>query len=453
MRGRAALLATAAFLAGCDLSNTVSEVTESVVDASALSPHEIRDATTQAFAQPYPILTASEMDIHRKGDAAFEAIFVSGTGIQGGLGPLFHTNSCISCHAADGRGAPPAAGETPTSLLLRASLPGPAGAGPVAMEGFGAQLQPRAIIGEDPEVWISVAWTDSVDRLPDGTTHALRRPVWSVAGVAAPFPAQALVGARLAPPVFGLGALEAVSETEILEREDPSDRDGDGISGRANRLPLAGGRSALGRFGWKANTPDLLTQAAAAYRNDMGITNFVFPTEPCRGWRPSCDDHPVEVDSATLVAAAFYTRTLAAPVRRSTDLPEVRRGEELFRSFRCASCHVPELPYPAGSLLPGRSAGIARAYTDLLLHDMGEALADHRPDHGADGREWRTAPLWGIGLTETVHNRTFFLHDGRARSFEEAILWHGGEADSSRAAWRSATKADRDALVRFLKSL
>lgn len=449
---RRVLLSAAVLLVGCDLARTVSDGADSTVDPAALASHEVRDASTQAFAQPYRILSATEMELHRKGDAAFEAIFVPGTGIQGGLGPLFHTNSCISCHAADGRGTPPAAGETPTSLLLRASLPGPAGVEPVAVEGFGTQLQPRAVAGEEPEVRIAVVWTDSVDHLPDGTAWALRRPVWTVSGGSAPFPAQALVGARLAPPVFGLGALEAVSDAEILSREDPTDADGDGISGRANRIATAAG-TVLGRFGWKANTPDLLTQAAAAYRNDMGITNPVFPTEPCRGWRASCGDHPVEVDSSTLAAAVFYTRTLAAPVRRATELPDVRRGETLFRSFRCGACHVPELPYAAGSLLPGRPAGIARAFTDLLLHDMGEALADHRPDHDADGREWRTTPLWGIGLTETVHGRSFFLHDGRARSLEEAILWHGGEAEASRESWRGASRADREALVTFLRSL
>ena len=437
-------------VAGCDREEGGAPVAARSIELDA---HEIADATTQAFAQPFAGLTATELDIHRKGDAAFEAIFVPGTGVQGGLGPLFHTNSCIACHAADGRGAPPAAGEVPVGVLLRTSLPGPAGSEPLAVDGFGGQLQPKAITHEHPEVRILVAWSDSVHTLPDGRSIPMRRPTWSVEGVGISFPAEALVGARLAPPVFGLGALAAVSESEILRREDPSDADGDGISGRANRLPARGGGTVVGRFGWKANTPDLLTQSAAAYRNDMGITNHVFPTEPCRGLRASCEDHPVEVDSATLAASAFYVRTLAAPIRRSTDLPEVRRGQDLFVRFRCASCHVPELPYDAGTLLPGARAGVARAYTDLLLHDMGEGLADHRPDHQASGSEWRTAPLWGIGLTETVHNRMHLLHDGRARSFEEAILWHGGEAEASREAWRGASPDDRAALVRFLQSL
>jgi len=443
-------LALVCLLAACDRGGQAGT---GAPESAALDAHEIDDATTQAFAQPFAGLGPTQLDLHRKGDAAFEAIFVAGTGVQGGLGPLFHTNSCAACHAADGRGAPPSTGEIPIGLLLRTSMPGPEGSEPLPVEGFGLQLQPKAIAHEDPEVRISVLWTDSVHTLPDGERLSLRRPSWTVAGVAGAFPAEALVGARLAPPVFGLGALAAVPEEEILRHEDPLDADGDGISGRANRLPAPAGKTVVGRFGWKANTPDLLTQSAAAYRNDMGITNRIFPTEACKGLRASCDDHPVEVDSATLAASAFYLGTLAAPIRRATDMPEVRRGQELFASFKCASCHLPELPYPAGALLPGARAGKARAFTDLLLHDMGEALADHRPDHQASGSEWRTAPLWGIGLTETVQGRMDLLHDGRARSFEEAILWHGGEATASREAWRAAPAADRKALARFLGSL
>lgn len=418
-----------------------------------LQPHEITDATTQAFTRPYAGLSTGQLEEHRKGDAAFEAIFVAGAGIQGGLGPLFHTNSCVVCHAADGRGSAPLAGEVPVGVLLRTSMAGVLGQAPLPVAGFGGQLQPRAVAGEVPEVRIDVAWIDSDHVLPDGERIPMRRPAWTVRGTSVPFPSGALVGARLAPPVFGLGALEAVDDLEILRLEDSKDRDGDGISGRANRIATAGGGTVIGRFGWKANTPDLLTQAAAAYRNDMGITNHIFPTEPCKGYRASCDDHPVEVDSATLAAVAFYTRSLAAPVRRRTNDPQVLRGEGLFKEFGCAQCHVPELPYSAGRLLPTAPAGKARAFTDLLLHDMGEDLADGRPDHSAEGREWRTAPLWGIGLTEMVHGKLELLHDGRARSFEEAILWHGGEAERSKQLWRQASSGDRKAMVAYLRSL
>jgi len=239
-----------------------------------------------------------------------------------------------------------------------------------------------------------------------------------------------------------------------MAREDAGDADHDGISGRANYVwDVRAGAKRLGRFGWKANAPDLLQQSAAAYNNDMGVTTPLFPAETCEGDRPSCASHAPDVDSLTLDEVAFYIRSLAVPARRDWNLTSVKRGEKVFKSVGCAACHLPEMRTGTVAGEPWRSGQTIHPYTDLLLHDMGPGLADGRPDFDAGGSEWRTPPLWGIGLSLVVNGHTFFLHDGRARNLTEAILWHGGEAASSRDAVKALPAADRQALIDFLQSL
>jgi CxxC motif-containing protein (DUF1111 family) len=216
---------------------------------------------------------------------------------------------------------------------------------------------------------------------------------------------------------------------------------------------LVSGQRAIGRFGWKANTPNLVQQAAAAYNGDMGITSSLFPGESCEEYREECVAHPIEISDSIVAAVAFYTQSLGVPARRDLDVPAVLQGETLFRKAGCASCHLPSARtgYMAG--IPEVSYQQIQPFTDLLLHDMGPALADGRPDFKANGMEWRTPPLWGIGLVQTVNGHSRFLHDGRARSLMEAVLWHGGEAERSRRAVQRFSAADRAALVRFLESL
>ena len=249
---------------------------------------------------------------------------------------------------------------------------------------------------------------------------------------------------RTAPPVFGAGLLEAIPEDLILERADPGDTDGDGISGAPNYVwDSVLGAEVLGRFGRKANRPNLLQQNAAAFANDMGVSNSIF----------SGDGELPEIDDAVLKAVEFYTQTLAVPAAGNVDDPEVIRGSKLFIQFSCASCHTPEMrtgSHPVAALSHQRIF----PYTDLLLHDMGEDLADNRSDFLASGSEWRTTPLWGIGVTATILSSTAtFLHDGRARTPEEAILWHGGEARAAREKFRLAEKQERQSLLAFLRSL
>lgn len=397
------------------------------------------------------------MALHLEGDAAFEATFVTApASVNAGLGPVYNNNSCVSCHARDGRGRPPGPGENIASMLFRVSAPGQnAHGGPLDLPGFGTQLQERSVFGIEPEGSVSIAYTDSTASFADGTQYKLRVPRYSMRSAYRPTDASMMLSPRVAPPVFGLGLLEAISETTILSFADESDANGDGISGRPNRVrDIRSGSTALGRFGWKAGAPSLLQQAAAAYHDDMGITTSLFPVEACHG-QPQADgrtDDP-ELGDKELEATVYYTQTLAVPARRNINDADVRRGETVFREAGCTGCHRASMTTGALAGVPEVSGQRIAPYTDLLLHDMGEALADGRPDYIADGREWRTPPLWGIGLTQIVNGHTYFLHDGRARNLLEAVMWHGGEAERSREHVRKLPAGDRMALLRFLESL
>jgi CxxC motif-containing protein (DUF1111 family) len=416
----------------------------------------IQDATSAAFSSPASNLLGKSLELHMQGDAAFEATFVTAPSpVNGGLGPVFNNTSCVACHAGDGRGRPPFAGEALSSMLIRMSMPGEnTNGGPVPVPGFGEQLQPRAVYGKDPEAQVEISYQDSLVQFSDGTMATLRIPRYQLSNYYQPMPAGVLISPRVAPPVFGLGLLEAVSEATILAMVDETDRNADGISGKANYAwdPLSG-KKILSRFGWKANTPNLLVQSAAAYNNDMGITSWIFPRETCHGQSQGCDSSAFEVDSATLAAVTFYVQTLAVPARRYTSKAMVQRGEKLFRDLQCSACHIPEIKTGKSFSVSEVAGQTIQPFTDLLVHDMGQGLADGRPDFLATGSEWRTPPLWGIGLTEVVNSHTQFLHDGRARNLTEAILWHGGEGEASKEKFRNLSVNDRKALLDFLASL
>ena len=414
------------------------------------------DATSQAFSSPAPDLSPEDLDHHGRGDAIFSAKFVTAPSpVHPGLGPFFNNVSCVSCHGGDGRGRPPEPGQALASMLFRISGEGQdAHGGPKPMPGFGGQIQTRAQFGSAPEAGIEFSYLDSVVTFADGATLALRVPQYALQNPWKPLAEKPLLSPRVAPPVFGLGLLEAVTETDILSRADVDDRDGDGVSGRPNHVwDVRAQTTVLGRFGWKANNPNLDQQNAGAFSQDMGITNPIFPAENCVGDLPACASDSLDLDSADLESVSFYIRSLAVPARRDWDDSEIKRGEALFAAAGCVSCHAPDMrtgPVPGR---PELSLQTFHPYTDLLLHDMGSGLADDRPDFEADGREWRTAPLWGIGLTKIVSGHTFFLHDGRARNLMEAVLWHGGEAERSKNTIRRATPSDRHALIAFLESL
>ena len=418
------------------------------------------DAASTAFENPLPGLDSGQLSRFLDGDADFEAIFVSAPAeVNGGLGPVFNQTSCAGCHGRDGRGRSGFGATSPFigSSLMRVSLPG-AGSehpgAPAPVPGFGVQIGDRAIFGVTPEARVEVSYFEEQGRFDDGGTYTLRHPTYHIIDPYTEWPAGVLTSARMAPPVFGRGLLAAVEEAEILALADPGDADGDGVSGRPNHVfDVAAGRTVLGRFGWKANNPTLLQQVAAAYSQDMGITTPYFPRESAAG-QPQADgltDDP-ELPREILDDVVFYIATLAVPARRGLDDPEALRGEELFETAGCATCHVPTLrtgPDEVADL----SNQVIHPYTDLLLHDMGDELADDRPDYEADGREWRTPPLWGIGLTATVNGVPAYLHDGRASTLMEAIMFHGGEGEKSREAVRRMSAAERKALIAFLNSL
>jgi CxxC motif-containing protein (DUF1111 family) len=340
-------------------------------------------------------------------------------------------------------------------MLFRASVAGlgPHG-GPNPIPGFGTQLQMRATTGITPEIQAAIVYAESLGVFGDGTPFTLQVPRYTLTGQYAALPAQYFFSPRVAPAVFGLGLLEAVPEIEILLRADPRDRNRDGISGRINLVwDETRHRIMVGRFGWKANNPNLIQQTAGAYNGDMGITSTLFPTESCDGQYVECVAHDIEVDDETVANVALYTRTLGVPARRNLDDPTALRGEQMFYNAGCDKCHTPTLRTGFLAGVPEVSNQVIHAYTDLLVHDMGPGLADKRPDFLASGSEWRTAPLWGIGLVETVNGHTRFLHDGRATTLMEAILWHGGEARGAADKVKRMSLSDRSALIAFLESL
>ena len=450
-------LAAAVALSACSKSEIDAiEPAPAADDVNAGGAATVFSAGSNAYSLPAPNLRGAAAAQHLLGDAAFERRFVTADG----LGPLFINGNCTACHVRDGRGTAPLAPTDPVQMLFRLSLPGqdPHG-GPLPVPGFGDQLQNRAIVGTAPEGQLSIRYVEQLRTLADGATVALRQPSYAIDAPYLPVPAGVLLSPRVAPPVFGLGLLEAVAEADVLALADETDANGDGISGRPNYVwDVAAQAPRLGRFGWKANQPSLRQQTAAAYNGDMGITTRLFALEPAAGQTQAGNQPPnaapFDLPEAELANATFYVQTLGVPARRDVTNDLVKAGKALFVSAQCAGCHVPRLrTSPAAGLPPETANQTIYPYTDLLLHDLGPGLADDRPDFRATGREWRTPPLWGIGLSEVVNGHSTFLHDGRARSLTEAILWHGGEAQPAAEAVSRMSAADRARLLAFLKSL
>lgn len=422
------------------------------------------DASEQAFTYPAQNLSSERRRTFYFGNNLFNDNWVTApasTEGRDGLGPTFNAQSCSGCHFKDGRGAPPTSPSEPLQgLLFRLSVPGVGEHGGVIGDPvYGDQFNPYAIQGVPAEGKVEITYQELPGYFADGSAYSLRAPTYSFHSMAyGPLAEDIQISPRVAPGMIGLGLLEAIEASVLRSLEDPDDADGDGISGRLNtvwdeRLQTY----TVGRFGWKANQPGLEQQNAGAFLGDMGITSPLFPSENCPPSQRECTEALTggapELDDAGLEAVTYYSRTLAVPARRDWTHAEVRRGKALFQEANCASCHVPQFVTGEVPAFPELSHQTFYPYTDLLLHDMGEALADHRPDHDASGTEWRTPPLWGIGLVETVNHHTYFLHDGRARNLTEAILWHGGEAEASKEHFRSMSVQDRAALLRFLNSL
>ncbi len=449
----------------------------------------VHDTSSEAFTNPLPLLTEAQLEQFEEGDELFEEIWRG----NNGLGPIFNATSCEGCHIEDGRGRPPSfTGETGTGLLIRLAinqqdengitLPDPV---------YGGQFQDDSTRRSDPEGTVSITYQPIVGTYPDGTSYTLYQPTYNLVDLNyGELHSDTTLSPRLANQMIGLGLLEAIPDQTLLSLADPDDADGDGISGRVNYVwDSIAETLAIGRFGWKANQPNLLQQTAGAFNGDIGVTSSINPLQPCTenqigcfndtpnrgrngrgggrdGMRPSDgrrgnrppppnrgrNTNRIEISDEELELVAFYSSTLSVPAQRNPEDPQVMQGQAIFESINCSGCHVSNLETGSHEIAALSNQTI-HPYTDLLLHDMGEGLADGQLDFQASGREWRTAPLWGIGLLEEVNGYAFYLHDGRARTLEEAIMWHGGEAEASRNAFAELSASQKADLIAFLKSL
>lgn len=390
------------------------------------------------------------------------------TDARDGLGPLFNTNGCQNCHIKDGRGHAPEKGdENAVSMLVRLSIPAETPEqktafirdGVIPEPTYGGQLQDFAIQGVKPEGKVNISYTDVPVTFADGTVVTLRKPTLTISDLAfGEMHPKTQFSARVAPPMIGLGLLESIPEETILGFAEQQQKENKGVSGKANQvLDVRTNEMTLGRFGWKAGQPNLMQQNAAAFNGDLGLTSNLFPNENCTSAQSTCTDFPdggkPEVSDNILDFVEFYSQHLAVPIRRNVEDPQVVKGQALFVQSGCQSCHQTNIRTMEREGLPALSKQLISPYTDMLLHDMGEGLADNRPEYLANGREWRTTPLWGLGYTQEVNGHTFLLHDGRARNVMEAVLWHGGEAEQAKQNVLKLNKSERDALITFLNSL
>jgi CxxC motif-containing protein (DUF1111 family) len=432
-----------------------------------------------AFSQSSANITFAQEGDFKLGNGLFRKVWVSSpssTQASDGLGPLFNARACQSCHLKDGRGHPPEGAADATSMFFRLARAAETEEERQALAGrkllnfpdpvYGGQLQDLAVPGLRGEGRMAISYAEMPATLSDGTIVSLRKPTYGVTDLAqGPLHAGTTLSPRVTPPMIGLGLVEQIHPADILANADPDDRDGDGISGRPNivRDELSG-ELVLGRFGWKAQTPSIRQQSADAFAGDIGISTPEVPkhwgdcTEAqaaCRAMPIGVQERlgPVEAPPPVMDLVTFYSQNLAVPARRDIGKPDVLAGKKMFYDLGCASCHTPKFVTRRDAPDKAFSFQLIWPYSDFLLHDMGEGLADGQQVGDAGGSEWRTPPLWGIGLTERVSGHTFFLHDGRARNLTEAILWHGGEGGKARDAFAALAAQDREALLEFLESL
>ena len=453
---------------GCKnaVENTEPQIlTEANEELSGGKEGTVFDATFNAFGNSLINLNFEEVDKFVIGNSFNRNNWViapSSTAARDGLGPFLNAASCASCHALDGKGNPFQNDGIGISqaLLFRLSIPGQTAHGePKDDPNYGGQFNPRSIPNVDVEGEVEVSYQEMAGKYPDGTSYSLRKPTYKFKNLSYGAMNGTMISPRIAPHMVGMGLLDAVSEQTILANTDLNDANGDGISGKANYVwDEINKKKSIGKLGWKANQPSVEQQTAAAFNGDIGITSKLFPNEGMTDFQqkkygslPS--GGKPEIDEATLQNVVFYIKSLAVPARRNWKDEEILTGKTLFVKANCSGCHVPKMEtgvYDSPKYLAKQTI---RPYSDLLLHDMGEDLADNRPDFDATGSEWRTPPLWGLGLQKTVNKHTYMLHDGRARNVEEAILWHGGEAEKSKNAYMKFTKEERMKLLRFIDSL
>lgn len=432
-----------------------------------------------AFSHFSANLTFEEEQTFKLGNALFKKLWVpapSSTQASDGLGPLFNARACQSCHLKDGRGHPPEGSADTTSMFFRLARPARTDEEREAISDYrklnfpdavyGEQLQDLAVQGLRIEGKMRISYEEIPVTLAGGEVVHLRKPTYSAADLGyGPLESDVTLSPRIAPPMIGMGLIQALHEADILARADPDDKDGDGISGKPALVrDHRTGDLKLGRFGYKAQNATIRDQTSSAFVGDLGLSTPDNPSDygDCTKVEAECLAQPtgvqprlgpVEAPDPVMELVTFYSENLAVPARRDIGDKAVLRGKELFYQSGCTACHTPKFVTRRDAGNKAHTFQLIWPYSDFLLHDMGEGLADGQQVGVADGREWRTQPLWGIGLTETVNGHTFFLHDGRARNLTEAILWHGGEAETARGAFAALSKDDRAALIKFLESL
>jgi CxxC motif-containing protein (DUF1111 family) len=472
MKIRHSMFGAIAGVAAAGLLSGVFAIGAPVVDPTRSGDSFTVDRSDRdAYFQPAPFLDYHQMKVFSAGRGHFSRRWVVfATDGEWGLGPTFISDRCSLCHERAGRGAPPeSADEQLLSMVVRVSIDGKGEhGGPRPHPHYGDQLQNRALQGQSfemeytdspvpQEADLYLGWKETAVTLADGERVSLRVPDLHIENAAFGELEGAMTSLRIAPPVFGLGLLEAISEETILAIAQQQKTIG--FNGRPNYVrDDVNKRMALGRFGWKANQPTLKQQIVAAAIADMGVTSNAYIEQNCPPVQTICQKqvpgNPIELIDNDWEQFEFWLRGLGVPARRNVTEQHFLSGEGLFSKAQCAVCHVSEITtaseFPA---FPSLASQTIRPYTDLLLHDMGEALSDGRPDFQAGPRDWRTPPLWGLGLSKIVNGSSVLLHDGRARNVTEAILWHGGEAEASRDAFVNMSREDREALVYFVKSI
>lgn len=432
-----------------------------------------------AFSHFSSNITFEEEQEFKLGNALFRKLWVSSpssTQASDGLGPLFNARACQSCHFKDGRGRPPEGASDATSMFLRLARPARTEQERQAIANlrklnfpdatYGEQLQDLAVPGLKSEGQMQISYAKIPVTLAGGEVVHLRKPTYSVSDLAyGPMEKDVTLSPRVAPPMIGMGLIQAVHEADILALADPDDKDGDGVSGKPAKVrDHRTGEPRLGRFGFKAQNASIRDQTSGAFAGDLGISTPDNPFDhgDCTKAQTECLAMPtgvqtrlgpVEAPDPVLSLVTFYSENLAVPARREIGDETVLRGKRLFYEAGCTVCHTPKFVTRRDAENKAHAFQLIWPYSDFLLHDMGEGLADGQQVGVASGREWRTQPLWGIGLTETVNGHTFLLHDGRARNLTEAILWHGGEAQKARDAFAAMRAEDRKALTTFLESL
>lgn len=419
---------------------------------------------SNAFNHAVPNLPLNEDLLFYVGNSLFQQSWIRSGGsttARDGLGPTFNANACSECHRKVGRGKPLEAGQRfSKGFLLRISKPGKnIYGGPKSVHGYGNQIQERSNLGIPIEANVEVNYEFVSGSFDDGESYELRKPIYSIVDEQFGSLQGVFTSPRVGQQVIGLGLIDALAVEDILINQDEFDSNNDGISGKANQVwNFSTNKTQVGRFGWKANEPTLLQQVASAFSGDIGLTNSVFPNKNCPSPQKDCNSEKnggnPEVTARQLNNIMVYSSSLSVPIRRNYDKKNVLNGKKLFRDMKCNSCHKEVFKtsnnYPFNPTLQNITI---RPFSDFLLHDMGEGLADNRPDYLANGKEWRTQPLWGLGLIQEVNKHNFLLHDGRARGIQEAILWHSGEAENSKNSYKKLTKKDREDVLAFLNSL